>query len=257
RVSMPEPDLRALQTGFAGYLRDPAHAPPPAGVEQRRLDVYSGLVYRNVENFMANAFPVLRRLLPDARWHALVREFLVDHRATTPLFPKMPQEFLRFLEQRVDKDDDLPYMAELAHYEWLEAEVAFDTHEIADVVVDAQVDFERGGAVPNPVLRPHVYRWPVHRIGPDQQPTAPPPQPVYLVVFRHRDDRIGFMELNAVSGRLLQLVIENAGTQPAGTLLDVIATELAHPEPAVVVRGGREILQTFLARDISLGTRRV
>ncbi|MEQ8230068.1 MAG: DUF2063 domain-containing protein, partial [Gammaproteobacteria bacterium] len=183
------------------------------------------------------------------------REFLVVHRATTPLFPKMPQEFLRFLEQRTPLDGELPFMAELAHYEWLEAEVAFDTHELADVAVDATVDFERGRAVPNPVLRPHVYRWPVHRIGPDAVPEEPPAQPVYLVVFRHRDDRIGFMELNAVSARLLQLVIENADEVPARTLLERIATELAHPDPAVVVNGGLQILDTFLSRDIILGTR--
>ncbi|MEQ8230225.1 MAG: putative DNA-binding domain-containing protein, partial [Gammaproteobacteria bacterium] len=74
---MPEADFRTLQHAFAGHLRDPARAPAPADVEPRRLEVYRGLVYRNVEGFMANAFPVLRRLFADARWHELVREFLV------------------------------------------------------------------------------------------------------------------------------------------------------------------------------------
>lgn len=252
---MAEGELRALQLGFAGYLRDPEHAAVPSGIEQRRLDVYRGLIYRNVEGFMANAFPVLRSLVDDEIWHALVREFLVRHRAATPLFPKMPQEFLRFLEQREPGAGGPPFAAELAHYEWLEAEVAFDAHELADAQVDAQPDFEHGCIVPNPVLRPHVYTYPVHRIGPSCQPEAPAAAPVYLVVFRHRDDRVGFMELNAVAARLLQLVIENHAARPVRALLEDIAAELAHPQPEVVVAGGLEILATFFARDIILGTR--
>jgi hypothetical protein len=252
---MAEGELRALQAGFAGYLRDPEHAAVPGGVEQRRLDVYRGLIYRNVEGFMANAFPVLRSLIDDERWHGLVREFLVQHRAATPLFPKMPQEFLRFLEQREPGAGAPPFAAELAHYEWLEAEVAFDTHELGAVVVDQEPDLEHGHIVPNPVLRPHAYSYPVHRIGPSCQPAAPAAAPVYLVVFRHRDDRVGFMELNVVAARLLQLIIDSDAARPARALLEDIAVELAHPQPEVVVAGGLEILATFLERDIILGTR--
>ncbi len=253
---MAEGELRALQAGFAGYLRDPENAAVPQGIEQRRLDVYRGLIYRNVEGFMSNAFPVLRSLVADAPWHALVREFLVRHRAATPLFPKMPQEFLQFLERHEPGADVPGFAAELAHYEWLEAEVAFDAHELGDTEVDPEPDLEHGCIVANPVLRPHVYTYPVHRIGPSCQPDAPAAAPVYLVVFRHRDDRVGFMELNAVAARLLQLIIENDARRPARALLEDIAAELAHPQPEVVVAGGLEILASFLERDIILGTRR-
>ena len=50
----------ALQYAFAGHIRDPEHMPVPDGVEPRRMAVYRDLFYNNVENFIANSFPVLR-----------------------------------------------------------------------------------------------------------------------------------------------------------------------------------------------------
>ncbi|MGE0483184.1 MAG: DUF2063 domain-containing protein [Gammaproteobacteria bacterium] len=250
---MAERGFATVERVFTAHMRDPAQAPPPAGVEERRLEVYRGLLYRNVEGFMANAFPVLRSLYDDDRWHALVREYYARHRARTPLFPKMPQEFLHYLEARGEVAGDPPFLRELAEYEWLEAEILFNPRELDEIAVDAAPDLEHGRPCANPVMQARCYRFPVHRIAPDFQPAAAPPAPTYLVVFRHRDDRVGFMELNAVSARLLQLIVENE-TRSGRALLEQIAAELAHPEPASVVRHGLDILADFHARDIVLGT---
>jgi hypothetical protein len=252
---MAEAGFQAIQRRFTAHLRDPdAHA-GPADVDPRRLALYRELLYKNVQSFMANAFPVLRRLTDDARWHAMIGDYFARHRARTPLFPRMPQEFLRYLADERDDPDDPPWLRELAHYEWLEAEVLFDPREVAAAGLDDAPDFERGALVLNPVLRAHAYRFPVHRIGPDQRPVAPAPAPIYLVVFRRLDDSAGFMELNAVSARLIELALAQPAA-PAGTLIEQIATELAHPAPAVVIAGGRAILEDFLRRGIVLGTRR-
>ncbi|MCB1745743.1 MAG: putative DNA-binding domain-containing protein [Gammaproteobacteria bacterium] len=250
---MAEGGFAATERVFTAHMRDPAQAPAPAGVEDRRLEIYRGLLYRNVEGFMANAFPVLRSLYDEARWHALVRDYFAQHRARTPLFPKMPQEFLHYLEARGEVPGDPPFLRELAEYEWLEAEILFNPRELDEVAVDDEPDLEHGRPCANPVMQARCYRFPVHRIGPDCQPHTPPPAPTYLVVFRHRDDRVGFMELNAVSARLLQLVVENTA-RSGRALLEQVAAELAHPEPAAVVRHGLDILADFHARDIVLGT---
>jgi len=243
-----------VQYRFAAHLRDPAGHAPPDDVEERRVAVYRGLLYRNVEGFMANAFPVLRRLLDDARWHALIRDYFAHHLAHTPLFPKMPQEFLQFLTARAELPGYPPFMRELAHYEWLEAEVLFDTREVVDVEVDAVPDLEGGCPVPSPLARAHAYAWPVHRIGPDFQPDQLPTDPTYLVVYRRRDDTVGFMALNPVAARLLQLINDNDG-RSGRALLEGIAQELGHPEPRSVIAHGLDTLATFLGRDIVLGTR--
>ena len=95
----PRPFQR-LQYRFAAHLRDPAQHKAPAGIEPRRMKIYRELFYNNVEGFLANAFPVLRRITPDAGWHALVREFFARHRSHEPLFHRVAAEFLKHLERR-------------------------------------------------------------------------------------------------------------------------------------------------------------
>ena len=245
---------RELQQRFAAHLRDPERCPAPPGLEDQRLGVYRDLFYRNVEGFMANAFPVLRRITPDARWHALVRDYFARHRAQTPLFPRMPAEFVRYLAEERDARGDPPFLAELAHYEWLEAEVYFDSRELDDVSVDTDTDLEHGAPIANPVMRLHAYTYPVHRIGPGFLPTAAPPAPTYLAVFRRRDDSVAFMELNAVAARLLDLVVADDG-RSARELLSGIADELDHPQPRSIVDAGLQTLRDFLERGVLLGTR--
>ena len=78
---MSGPTLRDSQMAMARYLRNPAGASAPPGVEQRRLDIYERLVYNNIESFISKGFPVLRSLYQDDAWHRLVRAFIQEHRS--------------------------------------------------------------------------------------------------------------------------------------------------------------------------------
>lgn len=246
--------LAEVQFALSRHLRAPDAAPAPDDIEPRRLAVYRELLYNNVEGFLAGYYPVLRRITPDARWHALVRDWYASHRARTPLFPRLPREFLDWLEQRPLAPDDPPFLRELARYEWAEAALAIDPREIDPAGVDPAGDLLDGIPVASPLLWPLAFAWPVHRVGPDYQPDAPPPEPTYLVVFRDRADDVRFLELNAVSARLLELVL--AGGDATGrALLLTIAAELRHPDPATVVAAGAAVLADLRARDILLGTR--
>ena len=166
----------------------------------------------------------------------------------------MPREFLQYLADARDDSPDPPFMRELAHYEWLEVEVSLDTREPDDSQVEESADVLDGCPVPNPVVRPQVYAVPVHRISPDVQPQTPPEEPTYLVVFRNRSDDVSFMELNAVSARLLELILSDH-PRSSRAMLEMIAGELMRPDPGVVIEGGRAILQMFVDKDIVLGFR--
>jgi hypothetical protein len=100
---------------------------------------------------------------------------------------------------------------------------------------------------------PLTYAYPVHRIDPDYQPDAPPPQPTHLVVWRDAGDEVRFMEANAVTARLLQLMAPRRAT--GRRLLERIARELEHPQPEVVVEEGATILDGLRERGIILGAR--
>lgn len=248
-------DFRAIQYAFTRHMRDPDTEPAPADIEERRVAIYRDLLYRNVESFLANSFPVVRKVTPDDRWHAMVRDYFKRHQARTPLFPKMPQEFLSYLEQERDAPDDPPWLLDLAHYEWSETALGIDPREIDMEGIDADGDLLAGIPVLNTLIMPVASAWPVHRISPDYQPETPPEQPTYLVVYRDLDDKVGFVELNAVTARLIDLV----QTQPATgeALLQQIAAELSHPDPDVVMRGGLEALQALRAQSVVLGVRSV
>lgn len=247
-------DFRQLQQAFGAHLRD-ARQPAPAGIEPRRLQVYRELVYNNIESCLANAFPVLRRLSDAAHWHARVRDFCARHRSLAPQFHRLPEEFLRYLQvEREHVADDPPFLYELAHYEWVDLALSISPLVLDAADVDPDGDILRGIPVLSPLAWSLVYAFPVHRIGPDHQPHAPPAQPTYLVVNRDRQDRVRFLEINPVTARLLASM-EEAPQASGQALLLRIAAELSHPQPQAVVEQGVAIFQQLRERDIVLGTR--
>ena len=248
------PALRELQLRFTANVRDPAGAPAPEDIEDRRMQVYRELMFNNVSNFLAGSFPVLREILGDEAWRRIMRHYFATHRATTPLFPRMPREFLSYLEDERNDDSDPPFMLELARYEWMESAAAIDAREIDMSGIDTGGDLLDAVPVVNPLTWPAAFRYAVHRIKPGAVPQEPPPQPVYLVVFRDRGDKVGFMELNPVTARLLELMLAGDG-RSARELLGQIAAEIEHPDPAVVIDGGRTILERLRDRDVVLGVR--
>lgn len=248
-------DFREIQYTFTRHIRDPLNEPAPPDIEERRMEIYRGLLFRNVEDFIAGSFPVLRKITPDDRWHDMIRDYFKRHQAHTPLFPKMPQEFLQYLEQEREDKNDPAFTQELAHYEWIELAVSMDTREINWNKIDPAGDLLDGVPVLSPLVFPLRYRYPVHKISKNYMPEEPPEQPTYLVVYRDRADKVGFIELNPVSARLLELLQQNSD-KTGRELLQLIAGELGHPEPDVVIKGGTEILQNLHSKDILPGTRK-
>ncbi len=250
------PALFDRQYEFAAHIRDPEHMPAPADVEDRRLGIYRELFYNNVQDFMASSFPVLRQICGDEGWHTLIHDYFARHRAHTPLFPQMPQEFLKYLEsERGDRPEAPPFLWELAHYEWVELALSIDAREVDEAAADPEGDLLAGVPVLSPLAWPLAYRYPVHRIGPDFQPAGIPEQETYLLVYRDRADEVHFLELNPVTARLLELL--SGENPPAGReALKQIAGELAHPDPELVISGGQLILRDLRSRDVVTGTRR-
>lgn len=251
-------ELQQQQYEFAAHIRDPEKSPPPAGIEERRLKIYRELFFNNVSKFMASTYRVIRKILGEDRWTDLMRDYFARHKAETPLFPQMPFEFVKYLEQeREAQPGDPPFLLELAHYEWAELAVAVDDAAPDLASIDRDGDLLNEIPVMSPLAWPLAYSFPVHRIGPNFQPDTPGKQPTFLVVYRGLDDKVGFLEINAVTARLLELIRENDDKQATGrAMLESIAKETGHPQPETVIRGGAEIMQNLRSHDIILGTLR-
>jgi len=254
---MPEgANFRKKQFALAAHIRDPEHAPPPENMEDRRLEIYRELFFNNLLNLLSSTFPVLRKLHEPERWRALVRDFMIQHRAHTPYFLQIPREFLEYLEQtRGVRADDFPFLAELAHYEWAELALSVSDDEDDLSEIDTDGDMLDGAPVKSVLAWPLSYRFPVHRISLDFVPATPGDQPTHLVVFRKADDELEFRELNPVTARLLELIAESDGHDSGRSLLLRLAAEIGFDNEAMLRHGG-EILSQLRADGILAGTKR-
>ena len=250
---MPTPPerLAALQKRFADHVRDPASNPAPEGVEARRLAIYRRLFFNNLSSLFAKNFSVVRRIVPDPRWNELIGAFLAEHRATTPLFPEIGREFVRFLAERPDRHAEWPWLAELAHWQFLNTTVRNDEHEPAELAVNPAGDPVDGRPRLNPTLQLAAYRWPVHAIRADRP--APEPAATVLAVWRTGDDRLSRLQINAVTARLIELLKEDS-TRTGRLALERIAEELHHADPATLIDHGRTLLDDLRERGLILGT---
>jgi hypothetical protein len=249
-------DFTRRQYAFAANIRDPENNPPPEDIEDRRMQIYRELFFNNVESFISGSFPVLRQLHSGTAWHALVREYFSCHRSRSPLFHEIPREFLNWLEhERSGNPADPPFLFELAHYEWVELALSIADIPPGTRQADPHGDLLHGIPVLSPLAWHLTYRYPVHRIGPDYRPQQHGDTPTCLVVYRDREDGVGFLEINTVTKRLLELI--DAGANRSGSeLLARIATEMSHPQPDVVIRGGAEIMDKLRQKQILTGTLR-
>lgn len=215
-------ELRQQLDALAAHVRDPDAHPGPPGIEARRLKIYSDLVYNNLDSLLAGNFPVIRKTVGDADWQTLVRGFLSRHHSRTPLFTELGREFIAFLESDAGIDPGRPWLAELAHYEWVE--LGLQLSEAGLPPHDTNGDLLDGVPLLSPLAWPLAYRWPVHRIGPTHQPVEPESDPTLVLLRREPDGRVHFSLLSPLLFRLLELV--GAGTGERGrTLLERLAVE--------------------------------
>jgi hypothetical protein len=251
------PEFQRRQYAFAAHIRDPDAHPAPQ-VEDRRMAIYRDLFFNNLHNLLSSTFPVLRKLHKPEKWRRMVRQFMSQHRAHTPYFLEIPREFLEFLQNAyVREDDDFPFLLELAHYEWTELALSVATEGNDLSTVDPGGDLLDGVPVLSVLAWPLSYEFPVHRISPDFTPAAPGDAPTCLVVYRHADDELGFMELNAVTAKLLDRIDNNENGLTGRQLLLALADEIAYADKEALVEHGLHAMEDMRRSGILLGVSRL
>lgn len=251
-MASTETNFIKTQYNFTAHIRDPENQPLPDGIEARRMKIYSDLFYNNIEGFVSSAFPVLKSLYSDANWHKMVRDFFVRHRCQSPYFLEISEEFLAYLQNtRQQQAEDPGFLLELAHYEWTELALQVADIEIDFGTINPNGDLLSEHPAISPLAWPLAYQYPVHRISSDFIPDKPE-QPSYLIVYRNRNNEVEFIEANAVTARLLQLINENpelTGLQA----LEQIAAELQTPDIDMIVQTGVNAMQSLQKEGIILG----
>ncbi|MCA0899319.1 HvfC family RiPP maturation protein [Microbulbifer agarilyticus] len=257
--------FQLMQRYFAAHLRAPAKVAAPAGIEDRRMGIYRDLIYNNIESFISGGFPVLRSIIADDVWHAMVRDFVERHCSHSPYFLQISEEFLHYLQneraQSPASEQDAPFLLELAHYEWVELALDVSPEKFPEDVSVGISSAETLDMAPvaSPLAWRLSYHYPVHQIGPGFQPLEPGAEPTCLVVYRNREDDVGFMEANPATLHLLQLVekaqAEASAPKSARQLLLQLAQDMQHPEPEQLLGFGVELVQKLHRLDIIAGFR--
>jgi hypothetical protein len=240
-------DFAAKQREFTDYIRDPDNNPPPTDAPLERVAVYRELLFNNINGFLSSNFPVLFSLLDAEQWNALAQDFFAKHRCESPYFSEIPEEFIAYLQNERNSGGDLPFLVELAHYEWVEMALAISKDTLA-INADYSHLAERTVAL-SPLAWPLAYHYPVHKIAPEFIPSSAPDLPTFLVVHRNAADEVVFIEITPMTYQLLAM-LQAQEQVVVGDCLQQMAQASGHPNPELIVAGGLQILDDMAAKNI-------
>ncbi len=244
-------EFQRYQLAFTQHLRQPNTSPKPAKVATDRMAIYTEIVFNNMMDSVSPCFPVTQNVLGKGAWQKLVRDFFIQHSSQTPIFRKIPQEFLSYLDTNPVTSISLPvFLHQLAHYEWIELALSTSDIEIENTKLNFDGDFLEQRpklAAASALLQ---YDYPVHKISKRFKPTQP--ETTYLLVFRDTANKVQFIELNAVTFRLLQLT-ENENLTGRQALIQ-LANEINHPDMQAIIEFGLDILQGLKTQGAIIGS---
>ena len=248
---MIKSDFSSLEQNFASYIRDPKNQPLPKGMEERRMKIYRDLFFKNIERLLGGIFPVFKKTATETVWLELIREFMVQHEARTPYFPKMGDELIAFLTGRDNNDSLPPFALELAHYENTKTALGFAPDPIVTTSSSTSFDVLKSKLLVSPLARLFAYQYPVHRIHLKFQPKTPHEVPIFLVLSRTVDDRVVTYEINTLTAKLMDNLAKNPST--GRQLLEALKQELPD-SPANFIDSGTALLENLKTNHIILSS---
>jgi uncharacterized protein len=239
-------DFQRYQIAFTAHIRNPSVNKKPAKVPANRMAIYREIVFNNIFDSVSACFPVCNSILGVRAWRKLLRKFFANHQANSPIFREIPQQFLQFLKTIEDLPD---YFKQLAHYEWVELAVSLQQAEV--IKLRAKTDLLNEKPVLAPASMLLEYDYAVHKISKHHQPKTT--ESTYLLVFRNNENQVKFIELNAITFQLLNLIKENELT--GKQILTKLAKEIKHPDIDALTRFGAEILADLAKQQAIIGTK--
>ena len=201
--------------------------------------MYADLLYNKFDESLAACFPVIHRILPPDDWRALLLDFIAEHRCLSPYYRQIPDEFVQYLQQERDRADDLPFLAELAHFEWIELQLLIAESEPITIKPLTSEQLLFGIPVFAPVMQLLHYQWPVQNIGLHALPTEPPATTTHILGFRDSDDQVQFIALSPSTVYLIELLNNGLTGEQA---LQAMRGELTNAQFIELTRFGLNIL---------------
>lgn len=235
--------LYKFQHEYSAFLKGAPDTQRPQGVPSRQSKVYEELLFNNLCSFVDKCFPVARAALPKHTWHQLCQAFFRDWPCSTPYFLQIPREFADFLASAKVPDALPEWLAELAHYEWIELYV--DTHT-GKVITAAETErAETGPLKTNPTLQILQYQWPVQKISATFKPAEK--EPTHLLVFRNSAHNVEFMATNMITAALLEIIEQTPAT--LDVTIQTLSRLVNHIAPDQLKEFAEPIVKNLLAKQ--------
>lgn len=251
----PEPSFQAYQRAFTQHIRNPSTNAIPSNVPAKRMAIYTEIVYNNIESVVAACFPVSKGLLGTKKWQGLVRGFMANYQASSPIFREIPKQFLDYLASTQIKASSQPklpvFLTSLMHYEWVELALS-----VMDVRAEltAPKDVLRDSIMLNPAHFLLQYDFPVHKISVNYQPKKSEKIPTHLLVYRDASYLIQFMELNPITSQLITLMQNNASS--GEQVLRKLAADHPQVAPEIILQFGAQTLEELSEKGVIVGVKK-
>jgi len=247
---MTPPVFQQLQRAQLAYLRRPLAEHLPLGFDGERLAVYVELLYNKFDESLSACFPVLHSILEPIHWRALLKDFIAEHHCLSPYYRQIPDEFVLYLQNERRNQGDPPYLAELAHFEWIE--LVLSIAEAEAVVIELLTNEQLLQAVPvfAPVMRLLHYVWPVQQINRAYHAVEPPPAGTHILGFRDANEQVRLIALNPAAARLIQLLQSGLSGYEA---LRRIGETLNSQDPSALIPFGAGILADLHRQGAIIG----
>ena len=226
------PSLQQSQSEFAQAIKDPSTLNAKNDDHLRRMKIYQSLFFSNINGFVSSALPVLKSIIiaqhGENQWEQVIRQFFIEHQCRSPYFNDISKEFVEYLATSPALGFELPaFSCELAHYEWLELEMATRKSSESISFYSAGEDITEVKISPFATLASYSYA--VHLIGPDHLPDGPMDAPQYYIVYRDEEYQVQFVHLTAMTAMLVHTV----EVAEEGISLEVLANQLIEQAPSI------------------------
>ncbi len=245
------PSFQQYQQVFTAHIRDPLNKPRPKNVKTKGMEVYKEIVFNNLFESVSACFPVAQKVIGKRAWLKLVRGFFREHSSSTPIFRKIPEEFLAYLSNMnaLTPESFPPYLVSLCHYEWVELLVSTMTDEIDIRVMDPLGDLRKNQPAFAHSMQLLNYEYAVQKISPRYKPKEQ--VNTQLLVYRNAEFEVKFVELNTITYRLIEILKqEEVDCEQALTML---AKEINQPQTESIIQFGLNILEDLRNQGIILG----
>ena len=244
-------NFKTVQQQFVNAIKDPDSFETNDVDIKRRMDIYQSLFFNNISGFISTGFPVLKSLVNEVNWNALVRAFFIHHESRSPYFSDISKEFVEYLSASPELPFQLPaFAAELAHYEWLELDISIrkTSHAVAYFKAGEQVTL----VSVSPLATIASYTYPVHLIGVNHIPENPAPEQQFYVVYRNEEQCVEFVHLNPLTAVLLHTIEQHEQGIDIDALGEQLCKQLDHLPEQTVLQGMQQIVGDMLQKGILL-----